>query len=388
VSADGYILTNAHVVRGGRRFLVVLPRPAAQGVPARSALAPVSQELGATLVGLDDETDLAVLKVPLERLPFAHFGDSDSLQSGQVVLAFGSPLGLARSVTMGVVSAVGRQLREEDRMIYIQTDTPINPGNSGGPLVNDDGAVIGINTLILSQSGGNEGIGFAAPGNIARFVYEQIRANGRVRRGTIGVFGQTITPVLAQGLSLSRDWGAILADVDPDGPAGKAGLRVGDVINTVDGKPIENGRQLDVTLYRRRVGDSVSVSVTREQQTVNLRIPIVERHDEGDRFRAMVTPDQNLVARLGILALDLTPELAQRIPGIRAAHGVVVAAAANDAADGGWLQPGDVIYGINGAPTPSTAELRRILAQIPPGGAVVVQIGRQGQLRFATENVE
>lgn len=388
VSADGYILTNAHVVRGGRRFIVVLPRPAATGVPGRSALAPVSQELGASLVGLDDETDLALLKVPLTGLASARFGDSDSLQSGQIVLAFGSPLGLARSVTMGVVSAVGRQLRDEDRMIYIQTDTPINPGNSGGPLVNVDGAVIGINTLIISQSGGNEGIGFAAPGNIARFVFEQLRANGRVRRGTIGVFGQTITPALAQGLGLSRDWGAILADVDPDGPAAKAGLRVGDLVNSVDGKPIENGRQLDVTLYRRRAGDSVTINASRDNSTVNLRIPVVERQDELDRFRGMVTPDKNLLPRLGILGLELTPELAQRIPGIRAPHGVVVAAVSSDAGGDGWLQPGDVIYGVNGAPTASLDDLRRILAQIPPGGAAVLQIGRQGQLRFATGNIE
>jgi serine protease Do len=157
VSPDGFIITNAHVIQGGRRYIVVLPRPAVPGVPGRSALAPVSQEVSATVVGTDVETDLAILKVDQKNLPFARLGNSDSLTPGRVVLAFGSPFGLASSVTMGVVSAVGRQLRDEDRMIYIQTDTPINPGNSGGPLVSADGLVVGINTLIsVSRAGTKE----------------------------------------------------------------------------------------------------------------------------------------------------------------------------------------------------------------------------------------
>ncbi|MFL5476811.1 MAG: S1C family serine protease, partial [Gemmatimonadales bacterium] len=182
LSRDGFIITNAHVIEGGRRFIVIVPRPAVAGSPNRSVLPPVSLELPAKLVGVDQETDLAVLKVGAKDLPFARLGDSDSLAAGQVVLAFGSPFGLASSVTMGVVSAMGRQFRDEDRMIYIQTDTPINPGNSGGPLVSADGLVVGINTLILSQSGGSEGVGFAAPANIVRFIYDQIRTQGRVRR--------------------------------------------------------------------------------------------------------------------------------------------------------------------------------------------------------------
>src|SRR5918998_3121859 len=311
LSADGYIITNAHVVQGGRRFVVVLPRPVAAGVPARSAIAPVSQEVPASLVGTDAETDLAVLKVEQTNLPYARLGDSDSLSPGQVVLAFGSPFGLASSVTMGVVSAVGRQLRDEDRMIYIQTDTPINPGNSGGPLVSADGLVVGINTLIFSQSGGSEGIGFAAPGNIVRFVYEQIRSSGRVRRGQIGVFAQTITPALAAGLRLSREWGVLLGDVHPNSPAARAGLRIGDVILSVDGKPMENGRQFDVTLYQRPVGTPVNLEVARGLQRLTLKVPVLERQDEIERLRGMVNREQNLIERLGILGLDVTPELAQ-----------------------------------------------------------------------------
>ena len=271
---------------------MVLPRPAVAGVPGRSALAPVSQEAPATVVGIDRETDLAVLKVALTGLPFAKLGNSDSLAPGQVVLAFGSPFGLASSVTMGVVSAVDRQLQDEDRMIYIQTDTPINPGNSGGPLVTAEGKVVGINTMIFSQSGGSEGIGFAAPGNIVRFVYEQIRANRRVQRGEIGVFSQTITTALAAGLRLSREWGVVLGDVYPNSAAAKAGLRINDVILSVEGKPMENGRQFDVTVYQRPIGQPVNIEVGRGLQRSTLRGPVTERRDEADRFRDMVTPEQ------------------------------------------------------------------------------------------------
>jgi serine protease Do len=388
VSPDGFIVTNAHVIEGGRRFLVVLPRPAAAGVPQRSALPAVSQEVSATLVGTDPETDLAVLKVGLTDLPVARLGDSDSLAAGQVVLAFGSPFGLASSVTMGVVSAVGRQFRDEDRMIYIQTDTPINPGNSGGPLVTDQGVVVGINTMILSQSGGSEGVGFAAPANIVRFVYDQIRTTGRVRRGQIGVFAQTITPSLASGLRLSREWGVVLGDVYPNSPAAKAGLRINDVILSVDGKPMENGRQFDVTLYQRRPGSTVNLEVGRGLQRLTLAVPVVERRDDANRFRDLVTPEQNLIPRLGILGLDLTPELARLIPGgIRESHGVVVAGVAQDAGSAGPL-PGDVIYGVNGAEIRTLADLRGAIGQVAPDSTMVLQVGRQGQLRFLTVTLE
>ncbi|HTO73090.1 MAG TPA: trypsin-like peptidase domain-containing protein [Gemmatimonadales bacterium] len=388
LSADGYIVTNNHVVEGGRKFKVILPRAAVANVPGRSAVAPVSQEVAATLVGADEETDLAVLKVDLAGLPFSKFADSDSLAPGQLVLAFGSPLGLAGSVSMGVVSAVGRQLREEDRMVYIQTDTPINPGNSGGPLVNEDGAVVGINTLILSQSGGNEGLGFAAPSNIARFVTDQLRANGRVRRGSIGVFAQTITPALAAGLHLPREWGVVLGDIDPNGPAAKSALQPGDMIMAVDGKPMENGRQMDVTLYRRKAGETVSLDVVRGPQRFTAKVPVVERKDDDDQFRGLVTPEKNLVPELGILGLDVTPELARAIPGARDTWGVVVAAASNDATRPAGLRPGDVIYSVNGIPTRTLADLRTALSQVAAEAPAILQVGRRGQLRFVTASSE
>jgi serine protease Do len=359
LSPDGYIVTNAHVVDGGRRFVVVLPRPVAAGVPARSALAPVSQEVPASLIGTDTETDLAVLKVTQTNLPFARLGDSDSLAPGQVVLAFGSPFGLASSVTMGVISAVGRQLTT-------------------------DGAVVGINTLIFSQSGGSQGVGFAAPGNIVRFVYDQIRTNRRVRRGEIGVFAQTITPAIAAALKLPRDWGVVLGDVYPNSPAARAGLRINDVILSLDGKPMENGRQFDVNVYRRPIGGSVSLEVGRGLQRTIIRVPVVERRDEEDRFRDLVTPEQNLIPRLGILGLDLTPELARGLPGLRSPHGVIVAVVASADGDGSGLVPGDVIHGVNGSSVRTLSDLRAAVDQIAADSAAVLHVGRRGRLRFVT----
>jgi serine protease Do len=388
LSPDGLIVTNAHVVDGGRRFIVVLPRPAAADAPGRSVLAPVSQEVPATLVGIDRETDLAVLKIALKNLAFARLGDSDSIAPGQVVLAFGSPFGLASSVTMGVISAIGRQFRDEDRMIYIQTDTPINPGNSGGPLVNQEGLVIGINTSILSQSGGSEGVGFAAPANIVRFIFDQIRNGGRVKRGEIGVFAQTITPALSAGLRLTREWGVVLGDVYPNSPAAKAGLRINDVILSVDGKPMENARQFDVTLYARKPGSSVNLEVGRGLQRVTLPVTVVERRDQSDRFRDLVTPDRNLIGRLGVLGLDLTPELARLIPNLRDEHGVVVAGVESDAGGAAGPMPGDVIYGVNGERVRTLAELRGAISQVPADSTAVLQVGRQGQLRFLAVTLE
>jgi serine protease Do len=201
---DGYIVTNAHVVNGAQRVQVLLARKN-NGSPGRLILKPRGEAIDAEVLAIDSETDLAVLKIPVTGLPVLELGDSDELRSGQLVFAFGSPLGLDSSVSMGVISSVARQLRPDDPMIYIQTDASINPGNSGGPLIDTNGRVIGINTFILSQSGGKEGIGFAAPSNIVRNVYYQIRVSGRVRRGEIGVNAQTITPEIARGLGLSRN---------------------------------------------------------------------------------------------------------------------------------------------------------------------------------------
>ena len=236
VSSDGYIVTNAHLVSNARIIQVVLATPVKGTEGSRSILKPTRARITAQILGTDAETDLAVLKIAEESLPFLEFGNSDELRQGQLVMAFGSPLGLQNSVSLGVVSSVARQLRPDDRMIFIQTDAAINPGNSGGPLVDMTGKLVGVNTLILSQSGGNEGLGFSAPSNIVRHVYQQIRENGRVRRGWLGIGVQSVSPALAEGLGLPQSWGVVISNVSPTGPASLSGFKVGDLILTLDGK--------------------------------------------------------------------------------------------------------------------------------------------------------
>jgi len=386
---NGYIVTNLHVVDGAGRIRVRLPIPVDEGIPGQSILKTQGKIVGAQIVGVDRETDLAVLKVQESGLPYLDLGDSDEVRTGQLVFAFGSPLGLENSVTMGIVSAVARQLRTEDPMIYIQTDAPINPGNSGGPLVNAEGDIVGINTLILSQSGGSEGIGFAAPSNIVRNVVQQIKLAGYVRRGEIGVHAQTITPTLATGIGLTRDWGVVLGDVYPNSPAEQAGLRTGDIVLSVEGKAMENGRQFQVNLYGLPVGERVSVEILRGTETLTVQVPIYERSDDVNRFTFMVSPEENLVTRLGILAIDLSPQAMALLPGLRSQSGVLVASRAPDATYGRVaLAPGDVITSMNGEPVTSLAQLRAAIESVRVGQSVVLHVERRGRLEFMAFEME
>ena len=381
LDSDGYVITNAHVVQGARRVQVALAGLASGPPGARSILKAPGRIVGAVVVGTDLETDLAVLKVDEKGLPVLIFGDSEALRPGELVLAFGSPLGLENSVTFGVVSAVARQVRPEDRMIYVQTDASINPGNSGGPLVDGQGRVVGINTFIYSQSGGSEGIGFAAPSNIVRNVFDQIRRTGRVHRGEIGVRVQTVTPALAAGLGLRQDWGVVLSDVPPDGAAARAGLRIGDLVVKLDGKVMENARQLEVDLYPRVPGGSVTLEVLRGAERLTYVVTVAERLGDPERFADRVSPERNSVARLGVLALDLDETVAQLLPPLRARAGVVVATA--DGRTGpDPLMPGDVIYSLNQEPVTGVESLRQALDRVRSGGPVVLKVERGGELRF------
>ncbi len=385
----GYIITNLHVIEGAGRIRVRLPIPVDESQPGQSILKPEGMVVGAQIVGVDRETDLAVLKVQASNLPALDLGDSDDVRTGQLVFAFGSPLGLDNSVTMGIVSAVARQLRPEDPMIYIQTDATINPGNSGGPLVNAQGQIIGINTLILSQSGGSEGIGFAAPSNIVRNVYQQIKLSGYVRRGEVGVHAQTVTPTLAAGIGLDRDWGVVLGDVYPNSPAEQAGLKVGDIILSVEGKTMENGRQFNVNLYGRPVGQRVTMEVLRDGERLSVQVPVYERSDDTNRFTFMVTPEENLVSRLGILALDLSPQAKALLPGLRSQSGVLVAARSPDAIYGRVaLMPGDVIVSLNGSSITTLGQLQRAIEAVRVGQPVVLHVERGGRLEFVAFEIE
>ena len=379
VRADGYIVTNAHVVRGASRIRVEIPTKA----DGQSLLARRSRVAPARVVGVDEETDIAVLRVEEQGLTPLPFGDSDDLRTGQMMLAFGSPLGLQNSVSLGIVSAVARQLEPESPMVYIQTDASINPGNSGGPLVDVRGRLMGINTLILSGGPATAGPGFAAPSNIVKTVFEQIQRTGRVRRGEIGVRGQTVTPTLAAGLGLKRDQGVVLADVAPGSPADRAGLSIGDIVLSLDGKPMENGRQLSVNLYRREVGDNVKLEILRGDKPTSVTVAVAERADPLSAAAILTDPRENVVPRLGILAATLDPKLASILP-LRAKSGVVVASASASAldTDNGGLAPGDVIHAVNGQWISDLVALRTAVDGAKPGASVVLQVERRGVLMY------
>lgn len=316
-------------------------------------------------------------------------GDSDDLRQGELVLAFGSPFGLENSVSMGIVSSVARQLRPEDPMIYVQTDATINPGNSGGPLVDSSGRVIGINTSILSQSGGSEGLGFAAPSNIVRNVFARIRRDGRVRRGHIGVETQTVTPAMAAGLRLPPGSAVVLSDVLPGAPAERAGLKIGDVVLQLNGKSMENARQFEVNVYRHAIGDAITLEALRGSERFRREVFVVERPDDPERFAQMVKPDVHVVARLGILGLELDSKILAMIPPLRKPAGVLVAGriAGFSPSEEGLLQ-GDLIISMNGEAVKGLAGLRKTLEGLKPDDAAVFQVQRLGRLMFIAFNLE
>ncbi len=275
-------------------------------------------------------------------------------------------------------------------MAYIQTDAPINPGNSGGPLVDADGEVMGINTFILSQSGGSEGIGFAIPSNMVNIVYRQLRKEGHVHRGRIGISVQTITPEIAEGLELPRDWGVLVGDVAPDGPADKAGVKIGDVVLTLNGRTLRTARQLESYIYRSPMRGKVTLEVQRGADHLSIEVPVTDSVDDPQRFADMVNPENNLVRRLGILAIGIDKNLAAMLPDLRNPYGVVVAAGSTstDLTSGTGLQPGDVIYSVNGTIVTSVDALRKKLDEFKSGDSVVTQIERSGHLMYVPVELE
>lgn len=388
VAPDGYIMTNAHVVEGAERVRVVLFSTEATGSPAQ-ALGARTTTLNAHILGVNKDTDLALLKVEANGLPFLPFGSYPDVRQGQLVFAFGSPEGLGNSVTMGVISSVARQPDPERPMVYIQTDAPINPGNSGGPLVDIEGRLVGVNTFILTQGGGNEGIGFAIPSLVVHYVYTQLRDHGHVHRGAIGASVQDITPTLAAGLGLARDQGLVVSDVIPDGPAEGAGLKIGDIILTLNGGTVTSMPQFEANFMLRVNPVPLKVEVLRGSQKASLEIPVVEQKDEMDRLADALDPRKSLVPKLGILGVEIDRHLAEMIPNSRMGSGVIVAARTTWAASIELgLTTGDVIHSLNGVPIISLETLRSGILRLQPGDAAVLQIERDGRLQFLAFEME
>jgi serine protease Do len=296
---------------------------------------------------------------------------------------------------MGVISAVARQADPTKSLNYVQTDAPINPGNSGGPLVDMSGRVVGINTFILSQSGGSEGLGFAIPARVVSFVYRSLRKYGHVHHIEIGAGAQEITPTLADGLGLPQSWGVIVDDITPGGPAASAGLQVQDIILTADDRPIETMAALTAATYLHNPDQPVKLEILRGTDTnANIEkkilyVPAVEKHDQMDLLMDATDPEKSLVPRLGILVVDITDQIRSAIGTVRLPGGVIVVGrAANLIVSETGLQTGDIIHALNARPIDSVETLRSAVRALKPGAAVVLQVERDGGLQYLPFEME
>jgi serine protease Do len=382
VDPDGYIMTNAHVVEGAQRIRVILPPP-----PTVSPLEPqpirAAQILDAKLLGTHKASDLALLKVEASHLPTLALSGERRVRQGELVLAIGSPEGLRDSVTMGVVSSVARQPDPDDPMVYIQTDAAMNPGNSGGALVDIDGNVVGMNTLMLSAGGGSEGLGFAIPAAIVNFDYWNLRKYGHVQRVAIGAKAQNITPTLAEGLGLARSWGTIISDTAPGGMAEAAGLRVQDIVLAIDDHPILGLPDFNAALYLHPADQVLQIDVLRGVSRMSFNIPVKVYHDKLDELADVPDLQKSLLRELSVFVTDLDGSVKSALAGARSESGIVVVAQAAESrsVDTG-LKTGDIIRAIDRTPLQTVTQLQAIVRALKPGDPVVLQVERNGKLQY------
>ncbi|MGE3410956.1 MAG: Do family serine endopeptidase [Dehalococcoidia bacterium] len=367
VREDGYLLTNHHVVDGADRIQVEL----ADG-----------RSFAGTLVGSDPASDLAVVRVDASGLPTVSYGDSNGVKVGDVVLAFGNPLGVGQTVTMGIVSAKGRATGVGDGSYedFLQTDAPINQGNSGGALVDTQGRLVGINAQIVSPSGGNIGLGFAIPSAMAQAVADQLIRDGVVRRARLGVVAQSLTPDLAASLQLPDAHGALVSRVEADSPAAAAGLQQGDVITTIDGRTVADANALRNTVASLRPGSEARIGVVRDGERREVTARVVERDPERVASAAR-QPAERDDAGVGMSVAPLTPDLARELR-VKGGDGVAVMAVEPDgAAAAAGLRPGDVITRVDGRDVTTVAGLKSALDAAGTRPALVL-VTRQGESLF------
>ncbi len=366
VSPEGYILTNNHVVAGATEILVTTSD---------------KRQYKARVVGADPKTDLAVLKVDATNLPAITIADSSKVQVGDYALAIGDPFGVGETVTMGIVSATGRtNLGIEDYEDFIQTDAPINPGNSGGALVNDRGELIGINTAILSHgSGGNEGVGFAIPTNLARNIMDQIVSNGKVTRAYMGAYIQGVSPELAKAFGETAPRGALIGDVEPGSPAQKSGLEKGDIVVALDGKPITDSNQLRMSISMMAPGTTANLKVWRNGSEHDIAVKLGELPAENER--ASAAPENPQGALEGVTVENVTDHTAQQLGLPERTKGVVVTDInpSSPVADSG-LQRGDVIQEVNHQSVTDVNDFERAMQRA--GKNPLLLVNRQGHTLF------
>jgi serine protease Do len=382
VDPDGYIITNNHVVSGALRIRVTLAPATVELVTGRTVLSHEKHVYSATLIGTNRYADLAVLKIGEKNLPFIPLPGNYDVRLGQTVIAIGSPEGLDHTVTKGIVSALGRQPDADRPMVYVQTDAPINPGNSGGPLVDRNGSLVGINTFIYTSGGGSEGLGFAIPEPIVRYAYMQLREFGTIPASTIGAHAQTITPVLAAGLKLPRDWGVMFSDVEANGPAAAAGIQPKDLVLSIDGVPIDSLPKYTAFLYLHPRGRRMEMQVLRDGKKVSASIMPVPAPQTMENLSDLINPKTDLIDPLGVFVIDLKRPLVDAM-GTRAQSGVIVAGLLNgEPATLADLRVGDVITSLNGHPVSKTEDLREDIAGSKPTDAVVLEVERRGVMQY------
>ena len=364
VSADGYIVTNNHVIEKAEELKVLLAD---------------KRSFKAKVIGVDPKTDLAIIKIDATGLPTLPWGDSSRLEVGEFVLAVGNPFGLNQTVTMGIISAVGRaNMGIVDYEDFIQTDASINPGNSGGALVNLKGELIGINTAIFSQTGGNMGIGFAIPSNMAKTVMQSLVKYGKVVRGWVGVSIQEVTPDLAKEFGATETKGALVGDVVEEGPAAKAKLERGDIITQYNGLPVTDPAHLRSLVSETAPGTTVTITVLRDKEKKDVQITVGEQpKDVGRNPGGRSEKERAEHALTGVTVDDLSPDQGRKLSGV-----VIRAVEAGSAADRAGLRPGDIIREINRKPIRSVEDYERTTSQLPPKRSVLVLLSRGNSTIF------